>query len=99
MFEHALTKGWPWEQGIEPDAKNETAEVYVEKRYTRYLQWDKKSEMIIPSLATSYVALVRFSDGKMAWVIMDKVGVIYETSGLEELFIHIDMLHLVGGIL
>jgi len=31
MFEHTLTKGWPWEQGIEPDAKNETAEVYIKK--------------------------------------------------------------------
>ena len=36
-----------------PMRKNETAEVYVEKGYTRYLQWDKKLEMIIPSLATS----------------------------------------------
>ena len=99
MFEHALTKGWPWEQGIAPDAKNETAEVYVEKGYTRYLQWNKKLEMIIPSLATSYVALVRFSYGNMAWVIMDKVGVFYETPRLEDLFIHMDMLHLAGGIL
>lgn len=99
MFENTLTNGWPWEQGIEPDAKNETAEVYVEKGYTRYLQWDKKLEMIIPSLATSYVALVRFSDGNMAWVIMDKVGVFYETLRLEDLVTHIDMLHLTGGIL
>jgi hypothetical protein len=99
MFAHTLTKGWPWEQGIEPDAKNDTAEVYIEKRYTRYLQWDKKLEMIIPSLATSYVALVRFTDGKMAWVIMDNVGVFYETSRLEDLFAHMDMLHLAGGIL
>lgn len=99
MFEHTLTDGWPWERGISPDARNEKAEVYVEKVYTRYLQWDKKLEMIIPSLATSHVALVRFSDGKMTWVIMDKVGVFYETSRLGELFTHIDMLHLVGGIL
>jgi hypothetical protein len=98
MFEHTLTKGWPWEQGIEPDAKNETAEVYVEKGYTRYLQWDKKLEMIIPALATSYVALVRFTDGKMVWVIMDNIGVFYETERLEDLFAHIDMLHLAGGI-
>ena len=99
MFENTLTDGWPWEQGIAPDAKNETAEVYVEKGYTRYLQWDKKLEMIIPSLATSYVALVRFSDGEMAWVIMDNVGVLYETSRLGDLFSHVDMLHLTGGIL
>lgn len=52
----------------------------------------------IPSLATSYVALVRFTDGQMAWVIMDEVGVFYETSRLEDLFTHIDMLHLTGGI-
>lgn len=43
MFEHALTHGWPWEQGIAPDAKNETAEVYVEKGYTRYLQWNRRA--------------------------------------------------------
>lgn len=99
MFEHTLTEGWPWEQGIAPDAKNETAEVYVEKRYTRYLQWDKKLEMIIPSLATSYVALVRFSDGKITWVIMDNVGVLYGTARLEDLFAHIDALHLAREIL
>ncbi len=99
MFENTLTHGWPWEQGISPDAKNETAEVYVEKVYTRYLRWDKKLEIIIPSLATSHVALVRFSDGNMAWVIMDKVGVFYETPRLEDLFIHMDILHLAGGIL
>lgn len=99
MFKHTLTDGWPWEQGIAPDAKNETAEVYVEKGYTRYLQWDKKLEMTIPSLATSYVALVRFSDGKMTWVIMDNVGVFYETPRLEDLFVYMDMLRFVGGIL
>lgn len=96
MFEHTLTAGWPWERGIPPDVKNETAEVYVEKIYTRYLQWDNKLEMIIPSLATSCVALVRFTDGQIAWVIMDEVGVFYETSRLEDLFAHIDMLRIVG---
>ena len=99
MFEHTLTDGWPWERGISPDARNEKAEVYVEKVYTRYLQWDNKLEMIIPSLATSCVALVRFTDGKMAWVIMDNVGVYYETECLGNLFTHMDVLRLAGGIL
>lgn len=96
MFEHASTKGWPWEQGIEPDIKNETAEVYIEKDYTRYLQWDRDTETRIPSLATSCVALVRFTDGKMAWVLMDEVGVFYETLRLGDLFAHMDILHLAG---
>ena len=96
MFEYTLTDGWPWEQGIEPEAKNETAEVYIEKGYTRCLRWDRDTETRIPSLATSYVALVRFTDGQMAWVIMDEVGVFYETSRLEDLFAHMDILHLAG---
>lgn len=35
----------------------------------------------------------------MTWVIMDKVGVFYETPRLEDLFVYMDMLRFVGGIL
>lgn len=88
MFDFGLLTPFPWEDGIEPDAKNDTMEVYVERRFTEQMRTHhgkplKKAEKW-------YVALVRFSDGYKAWIISDGIGVLEETFNIEALGVAID---------
>ncbi len=96
MFTHMKTKGqWPWDDGIEPDAKNDIAEVYVEPNYTKYLTHDRNHQAI-PSMAKWYVAMVRFlASDEVKWIIHDGIGVLDDYTALEPLFYGCDKWKLV----
>lgn len=84
MFTFSLMGKWPWESGIAPDVANENAEVYVEEYLTKRLRDDNNGNSI-PKMKQWYVALVRFFDGEMTWVISDGTGILEATKNLEHL--------------
>lgn len=90
MFNHTLVDPWPWERGIEPDASNDVADVYVEEYYTRNLKKDHTGSKI-KKMEHWYVALVRFkNNGILRWIISDGIGVLEEATALEDLFVKCD---------
>ncbi len=92
MFDFSLMGKLPWEDGVEPDAKNDIAEMYVERHCTDEIRTDNKTRRKIPSLSKTYVALCRFlADGDVNWIIQDETGVIYATKQIEALYTHMDI--------
>jgi hypothetical protein len=99
MFDFKLLadKAWPWEKDIAPDASNDVADVYVESVYTKYLRTNKDTKRVIPSLEKHCVAVIRWKDTKKhEWVIMDDKGVLYSTTNLESLYVHLDIYNMSG---
>lgn len=88
MFDFGLLTPFPWEDGIEPDAKNDTMEVYIERHFTKTMRTFNGEPL--KKANNWYVALVRFSDGYKAWIISDGTGVLEETFNIEALGVAID---------
>jgi hypothetical protein len=89
MFNHTLVDPFPWERGIEPDASNDVADVYIEEYYTRNLKKDRTGSYI-KKMEHWYVGLVKFKDGTLSWIISDGTGVLEEATALEDLFCKCD---------
>lgn len=88
MFTFGLFKPFPWEDGIAPDASNDVADVYIEEYFTKELKTHDRK--LIASMKNWYVALVKFSDGELLWVIHDGNGVLDATKSFETLGIMMD---------
>jgi hypothetical protein len=97
MFDFSLF-GWPWENGIAPDATNDIADMYIERSYTKYLRTSPKTCDITPKLKGVVVALCRFKNGEFSWVIMDKTGVLAEAPDANTLGTRCDMFRLLYEI-
>lgn len=88
MFDFGLLNPLPWEDGIEPDASNDIADVYIERRFTKELKTHDAE--LIKSMKRWYVALVKFRDGEIVWIISDGIGVLDKTYNLESLGVVMD---------
>lgn len=95
MFTYTLLDSKPWEQGIKPDAENEHASVWVEKEFTQELRMDVVNNEPIESLQLAYVALCRFSDGTVAWIIADEHGAFDTADNIDSLCGKIDQWKLI----
>lgn len=93
MFTFMLLDPWPWDKGIEPDFKNEELELYHESSFTREIRTKYGS----PFKPTEkwWVALVRFANGEKVWVISDGIGILEESSSIDDLGTKIDKWKLV----
>ena len=81
---------YPWEEGIEPDAKNENASIWIENYFTKSLRKHPLTHIPIEGLQTSFVALCRHSDGEVEWLLMDENGVFDHARGIDALGTTID---------
>lgn len=84
MFKYSLLS-YPWKEGIEPDAKNENASIWIEDYFTKSLRKHPITNEPIDKLQTSFVALCRHSDGEVEWLLMDENGVFDHACGVESL--------------
>ena len=97
MFTFNFMAGFPWETGIEPDASNDLADVYVESDLTKYLRADKNTDKVLPSLSDWHACLLHWKDtGKAEWIIRDKIGVLYSSTNYEDLLVRCDCYNFVA---
>lgn len=88
MFTFGLSKPFPWKDGIAPDASNDIADLYIEEHFTKELK--THDGKLIASMKNWYVALLKFSDGEVTWIISDGKGVLEATKSFETLCFIID---------
>ena len=84
MFNFGLSTPFPWENGVKPDIKSETMELYIENSFTKYLR-NRNGKRFKPT-ENWFIALVRFTDGYTAWVISDGKGILDETQNAESIW-------------
>lgn len=86
MFIFNWLDDWPWEQGLEPDARNKNGSIWIEEKLTKQARTNKLFKNVI-------VGIYKPSKvGYSTWIIYDNDKVLFESQSIEAIAQQVDMM-------